>query len=217
MPLSSLTGQRRTFSSRHSSTTVIPQPKILLAAGWAVARSPLSPASPLTPAVCAARLTNNVLSTAQQVYLKQGGGAKAGLKDLSAEGFIDPGKARRTTVQDLSPPPRAAGAVIDTQATERPSAGELFRQRKEEEDAKKAERRRVAEAAQQKKDAEVAARKEEAEKRAVEAAQVRRTPWREARGAGGEQSLDESDLGSGGGQEGPSSSGSGQDGRPSHS
>lgn len=115
------------------------------------------------------RLTNNVLSTAQQVYLKQGGGAKAGLKELSDEGFIDPGKARRTSVKDLSPPPRAAGAVVDTTATERPSAGDLFQKRKEEEEARRVERRRAAEAAQQKKDAEAAARKEAEEKKATEA------------------------------------------------
>ncbi|GAQ91090.1 Inner membrane ALBINO3 [Klebsormidium nitens] len=130
-------------------------------------------------------LTNNVLSTAQQVYLKKGGGAKAGLSSLEDEGFIDPGKARRTTVKDLSPPPRTPGAVIDTEVTERPSAGELFRRRKEEEDAKRADRRRVAEAAQQKKDAEAAARKEEAEKRSAEAAQVEASTESEADAEGG--------------------------------
>jgi hypothetical protein len=123
-----------------------------------------------------ARLTNNILSTAQQVYLKQGGGAKSSLKELSDEGFIDPGKARRTSVAELSPPPRTKGDVIDTTAAPRESsAGEKFRKLKEEEEKRKAERRRVAEAAQAKKDA---ARKEaEAARKAAEAqAQVSGTP-----------------------------------------
>lgn len=126
-----------------------------------------------------ARLTNNILSTAQQVYLKQGGGAKSSLKELSDEGFIDPGKARRTSVAELSPPPRTKGDVIDkTAAPRESSAGEKFRKLKEEEEKRKAERRRVAEAAQAKKDAEAAARKEaEAARKAAEAqAQVSGTP-----------------------------------------
>jgi YidC/Oxa1 family membrane protein insertase len=133
-------------------------------------------------------LTNNILSTAQQVYLKQGGGAKSSLKELSDEGFIDPGKARRTSVAELSPPPRTKGDVIDTTAAPRESsAGEKFRKLKEEEEKRKAERRRVAEAAQAKKDAEAAARKEaEAARKAAEAqAQADGAEKRESEAEGG--------------------------------
>ncbi|KAG0580811.1 hypothetical protein KC19_4G201400 [Ceratodon purpureus] len=88
-------------------------------------------------------LTNNVLSTAQQVYLRQLGGAQP-VVDKDGGGIISAGQAKRTPL-----PPPASTSAIATTATSDTSAkdarGLRFKQLKEEEAKKKEARRKAAE------------------------------------------------------------------------
>eukprot|EP00897_Mesotaenium_endlicherianum_P003383 jgi/Mesen1/3072/ME000181S02147 len=81
-------------------------------------------------------LTNNLLSTAQQVYLKQLGGAQPG-SGADGVGIIDAGQARRS------------GTLIATEEEKERERqrGEKFRQLKEQEALKKASARKSAEEA----------------------------------------------------------------------
>ncbi|CAM6063852.1 unnamed protein product [Sphagnum tenellum] len=83
-------------------------------------------------------LTNNILSTAQQVYLRQLGGAQP-VVDKDGGGIISAGQAKRSSL------PSATTATASEVAKDR--RGERFRQLKEEEARKKEARRRAAEEA----------------------------------------------------------------------
>jgi len=63
--------------------------------------------------IVAVRLTNNVLSTAQQVYLRQLGGAQP-VVDKDGGGIISAGQAKRTP---LPPPASTASATATTTDT----------------------------------------------------------------------------------------------------
>ncbi|XP_073389091.1 inner membrane protein PPF-1, chloroplastic isoform X2 [Physcomitrium patens] len=89
-------------------------------------------------------LTNNVLSTAQQVYLRQLGGAQP-IVDKEGSGIISAGQAKRTPL----PPPSATATATDapTSTSTKDSRGTRFKQLKEEEARKKEARRKAAEEA----------------------------------------------------------------------
>ncbi|CAK9194953.1 unnamed protein product [Sphagnum troendelagicum] len=95
--------------------------------------------------------TNNILSTAQQVYLRQLGGAKP-VVDKDAGGIISAGQAKRSSL------PSATTATTPEVAKDR--RGERFRQLKEEEARKKEARRRAAEEASKAKAAAAAEERE---------------------------------------------------------
>jgi hypothetical protein len=59
------------------------------------------------------RLTNNILSTAQQVYLRQLGGAKP-IVDKDGGGIISAGQAKRTPL----PPPASTSATATATTTD---------------------------------------------------------------------------------------------------
>jgi len=90
-------------------------------------------------------LTNNILSTGQQVYLRQLGGAKAIVAKDGGD-IISAGQAKRTPL-----PPSSAATASSTVTTDVTSAkdarGQRFRQLKEEEAKKKEARQRAAEEA----------------------------------------------------------------------
>jgi YidC/Oxa1 family membrane protein insertase len=90
-------------------------------------------------------LTNNVLSTAQQVYLRQLGGAQP-VVDKDGGGIISAGQAKRTP---LAPPAAssATATATTTDAATKDGRGSRFKQLKEEEAKKKEARRKAAEEA----------------------------------------------------------------------
>lgn len=67
------------------------------------------------------RLTNNVLSTAQQVYLRQGGGAKP-IVDKDGGDIISAGQAKRTSLPSSS----ASTATTIAAPPARDSRGERY-------------------------------------------------------------------------------------------
>lgn len=87
-------------------------------------------------------LTNNILSTAQQVYLRQLGGAQP-IVDKDGGGIISAGQAKRTPL----PPPASTTSAIatTTNAPTKDGRGSRFKQLKEEEAKKKEARRKAAE------------------------------------------------------------------------
>lgn len=82
-------------------------------------------------------LTNNILSTAQTLYLRQGGGAVAAVGPGAVD-IIDVGQAKR-----------GAGGLVatDEEKEQERLRGERFRARKETEDARRAAKRAAEEAA----------------------------------------------------------------------
>eukprot|EP00270_Netrium_digitus_P001294 TRINITY_DN113_c0_g1_i2.p1 TRINITY_DN113_c0_g1~~TRINITY_DN113_c0_g1_i2.p1 ORF type:complete len:545 (+),score=159.30 TRINITY_DN113_c0_g1_i2:92-1636(+) len=82
--------------------------------------------------------TNNILSTAQTLYLRQGGGASPALTADGATEIIEVGQARRTSS------PRVATA---TEIEKQQARGERFRQLKEAEVARKEAAKKAAEEA----------------------------------------------------------------------
>jgi YidC/Oxa1 family membrane protein insertase len=91
-------------------------------------------------------LTNNVLSTAQQVYLRRLGGAQP-VVDKDGGGIISAGQAKRTLVQPPASTSASATATTTDAAPTSDKRGQRFKQLKEEEARKKEARRKAAEEA----------------------------------------------------------------------